>query len=706
MRVHELAKELGVGSKQLVAELQEHGVSVKSHMSSVDEVAIKFARDLHGGKPVEEKGPEEKEAQPDLEPQGDQPPEPPSVETQEGPVEAAVETAAPEAPAPAPQPEEPAAAQPAGEKVLKVRGGMVVRELAEMIGIRPNQLISELMQMNVFASINQRIELHLIRSIAEKHGFAFEHEKRAGEHKAPVAAVSEITEREPEDREEDMLPRAPVVTFLGHVDHGKTSLMDKIRNTSIVEGEHGGITQHIGAYTVDVNGRSITFLDTPGHAAFTAMRARGANLTDLAVIVIAADDGIMPQTREAIMHAKAAGVSMMIAINKTDLPAANVDRVKQQLQEDGMTPEDWGGELICCTVSAQTGNGIDHLLEMILLQAEIMELKANPKRRAAGFVVEGRLEQGMGPVANLLISRGTLKIGDPILCGRHYGRVKALINDHSVKLKSAGPATPVQCLGLSGVPEAGARFQACKSEKWARARAQDASQTEDRETLTVSRKASLDSLFAQMQDDDKVKLSVIVKADTQGSVEAIAHSLENIRSDKVTLNIILSGTGNVTTNDVMLASASNAIVLGFQIAKESGVDPAAKHEGVEVRLHHVIYELIDSVRDAMTGLLSPEIREDVIGHAEVRQVYSIGKIGKIAGCMVVDGTLRAKARVRVKRGAEILFEGAVASLKHFQDDVAEVREAQECGIKLQKFSDFAEGDILEFYELREVEQSL
>jgi len=713
MRIHELAKQLDIGSKELVAKLQELGVPVKSHMSSVDEMAIELLRSKSTDKPLGGKSLKDKEPEKDAGSTEKRAPEK-STATPKAKAAAVPEKktpppppVTPKPPVPVPPPrEEPAPVKENATKEIKVRGGMMVRELAEMMGIRPNKLIADLMHMNVFATINQRIEMNIIKGVAEKNGFTVEHEKRAVEHKAPVAADSEDTEREPEDNDEDLLPRAPVVTFLGHVDHGKTSLLDNIRNTSIAIGEHGGITQHIGAYTVDTEGRSITFLDTPGHAAFTAMRARGANLTDLAVIVIAADDGIMPQTREAIMHAKAAEVSMLIAINKVDLPAANIDRVKQQLQEEGLTPEDWGGVLICCQVSAQTGEGINHLLEMILLQAEIMELKANPNRRAEAFVIEGRLEQGMGPVANLLISRGTLKVGDQILCGRYHGRVKALINDHGVKVKSAGPSTPVQCLGLSGVPEAGAVFHACKSEKWARATAQTVAQRENDKNLTVTRKASLDSLFAQMQTEDKVKLNVIVKADTQGSVEAIAHSLKGIKSDKVSLEIILSGTGNVTTNDVMLASASNAVILGFHIARESGVDAAAKHEGVETWLYHVIYELIDNVKAAMVGLLAPEIRKEVIGHAAVRQVYSLGKIGQVAGSLVTDGVLRAKARVRVKRGNETLFEGTVASLKHFQDDVAEVREAQECGVRLQKFADFAEGDILEFYELREIEQSL
>jgi len=362
--------------------------------------------------------------------------------------------------------------------------------------------------------------------------------------------------------------------------------------------------------------------------------------------------------------------------------------------------------LICSEVSAQTGDGIDHLLEMILLKSEVLELKANPKRRARGFVIEGRMEPGMGPVADLLVKTGTLKLGDPVLCGRHWGRVKALMNDQGVKVKSVGPATPVRCLGLSGVPDAGAEFRACHSDRWARSQAEDVAGQSDRDSLTVKRKASLDSLFEQLETEEKLELKVVLKADTQGSLEAITHALEEIRSDKVSLGFVLTGTGNISGNDVMLASASNAVILGFHVGKEAGVDTTAKHEGVEIRLHQVIYELIDQVREAMTGMLAPVVEEDVIGRAQVKQVFPIGKVGIVAGCLVVSGTIRAGSRIRVKRGDETLYEGSIVQLKHFQDDVGEVRESQECGIRIDRFGDYKEGDILECYELKEVEQTL
>ena len=697
MRVHELAKELGISSKDCIARLHELDVDVKNHMSSVDAAAVELLTESASEAGAEEAAPEETPAAAAT-PSPEPPPEEPPPEAAK-PVPPAEETAEGSAP-----PQTKGEVVVAG-KVLRVRGAVVVKELAEALDVRPNQLITELMGMNVLASITQRVDVNVARKVAAKHGFELEHEKRTAEYK-PASRKGLVEEEEAEDSPEDLVPRAPVVTFLGHVDHGKTSLLDKIRDAAVVDGEYGGITQHIGAYTVDVGGRPITFLDTPGHAAFTAMRARGANLTDIAVIVIAVDDGIMPQTREAIMHAKAAGVALVVAINKMDLPTANPDRVKQQLQAEELAPEDWGGETICCEVSAQTGAGIDHLLEMLLLQADVLELSANPERRAAGFVIEAQLEPGMGPTANLLVTRGTLHIGDAVICGPHWGKVRALINDHGVKVKTAGPSMPVKCLGLSGVPEAGAEFRVITNEKAAKATAQSRSASLKDESLGAPRKASLDSLFQQMEDTQKIELRVILKADTQGSIEAITHSLHEIKSDKVSLKIILGSTGNVTVNDVMLASASDAVVLGFHVAKEPGIDAACRREGVEVRLHNVIYELLDQVREAMTGLLSPEILETVKAQAEIKQVFSMGKTSKVAGCIMTSGTAALSHRVRVKRDDEVLYEGRIGSLKHFQDDVSEIREGQECGIRLDSYSGFEPGDILEFYVLDEVQQTL
>lgn len=710
MRVHELAKALGLSSKDILAKLHELGVDAKGHMSGLDETAVALIREGFGGgttEPASDNAAATAEATaPTAAPETVAAPEPtPPTQQKMSP-----STPVPEPPVETEKVEEPRKTGKqlaAGvDKVIRVSGHVVVKELAETLGLRPNQLISELMGMNVLASINQRVEIGVAQKIAEKHGYRLEQIKKATDHKPVVGKRSTFEEPEPDDKPEDLHTRAPVVTFLGHVDHGKTSLLDRIRNAAVAAGEDGGITQHIGAYTIDAGGRSITFLDTPGHAAFTAMRARGANLTDIAVIVIAADDSIMPQTREAIQHAQAAQVALIIAINKTDLPTANPTRVMQDLQSMDLAPEDWGGETICVQVSAETGDGIDHLLEMILLQADLLELKANPERRASGYVIEAQMEPGMGPTAHLLIKRGTLKIGDAVVCGSHSGNVRALINDHGLKVKSAGPSTPVKCLGLSGVPEAGAEFRVFTTDRLARSVAEEAQQRDKAELLTAPKKASLESIFDQLEQEQQIELKAIVKADTQGSVEAICHALQDIRSDKVSLNIILSGTGNITVNDIMLASASNAIILGFHVATESGVNPAAKHEGVEIKLYSVIYELIDHVRDAMTGLLAPEIREKVVGHARVQKMFSLGKTGRIAGCIVVDGKVTRSHKVRVKRGDDLLYEGAVATLKRFQDDATEVRETQECGIRLDRDIDYDENDILEFYEVTEVKQSL
>ena len=749
MRVHELATELGVGSKDLLAKLHALGLETQSHMSALDVTTVELMREEFNPKPIvsipeadelenlifeeEERRRKDRPArrsEEEIEEKIEKIVAKPKATKREIPgqgaaraPEAKKEEPAAKAPvkeapkAPPPPQEEPKKPEPAksvpvrepppvvNEKLLHIKGPIVVRELAEMLGLKPNHLVAELMGMNILASIAQRVDVNVAKTVAERHGFTLDHGKRDHEHK-PVQQKKAPVETD-ESRAGELQARPPVVTFLGHVDHGKTSLLDKIRDTAVARGEHGGITQHIGAYTKEVGGRSITFLDTPGHAAFTAMRARGANLTDIAVIIVAADDGVMPQTKEAIQHAKAANVAIMVAINKIDMSAANPERVKQQLQAEDLAPEDWGGSTIVCPVSAVTGEGIDHFLEMIALQAEMLELKANPKCRAKGYVIEARLEQGMGPTANLLVTEGTLKIGDPILCGPHWGRVRALINDHGVKVKSATPSMPVKCLGLAGVPEAGAEFKVCADEKEARDQANAAAQQlRASQAVPASRKVSLADLFKDIDATKRIELRIILKTDVQGSIEAITHALREIKTDKVSLNILFSATGNITTNDVMLASASNAVILGFHVAKEPGVDLACRREGVEIQLHNIIYELIDQVRAAMAGLLSPELREKVVGRAEIRQVFPIGKTGNVAGCMVVSGSVRPRYKVRVKRGEEVLFQGAIASLKRFKDSVAEVRDGQDCGIRIENFADILTGDILEFYEIEAIKQTL
>ena len=596
-----------------------------------------------------------------------------------------------------------------GDTTITLRGPVLVRELAEMMNVRPNKLIADLMQHNQLISINQRVDLDMAGKIAERYGYkvTLERVKRSSERKPAIKRLDEEDDI-PEDKPEDMKPRPPVVTVLGHVYHGKTSLLDYIRKSKVAAGEAGGITQHIGAYSVDVNGRTITFLDTPGHAAFSAMRARGAKLTDIAVIVIAADDGIMPQTREVIKDCRQANVQIMVAINKCDLPAAKPDRVRQQLQGEGLTPEEWGGDVVCCEVSAHTGQGMDNLLEMILLQADVLELQANPNRRADGYVIEAQMELGRGPTATLLVASGTLKQGDVVLIDEHYGRLRGLVDDRGRKVSSVGPAQAVRVMGLSGVPEAGAEFRVMTNEKRAKELAEKfAMERKAAELQEVKKSIDLDSIFDKMKETDKKTLSVIVKADTQGTVEAICDTLRDIRSEKITLEILASSIGNITANDVQRAAAGNAMIVGFQVSAESGVAPLATHDGVRISTFRIIYELFDFVKQSMLDKLDPEYREVVRGHAQIRQIFEIGKKGKVAGCQLLDGIIRVKdAKVRIKRNRDIIWDGRISSLRHFQDEVAEVKDLQECGIFFDGFEDFQEGDIVECYAMEEMERTL
>lgn len=601
----------------------------------------------------------------------------------------------------------PSPQETAPDRVILLRGAVMVKELAEQLGLRPNRLIADLMQLNILASINQRVEIEVAQKIADKYGYKIEIErqKRSNERK-PVLRSDDADDAIPEDKPEELMMRPPVVTFLGHVDHGKTSLMDRIRNTRVASGEAGGITQHIGAYTVEVNGRKITFLDTPGHAAFSAMRARGASLTDIAVIIIAADDGIMPQTREVIKQAQQAGVQILIALNKCDLPTAKPDRVRQMLQGEGLTPEEWGGDVICTEVSAITGAGIDHLLEMILLQADVLELMANPSRRANGYVIEAQLEQGLGPTATLLVSGGTLSVGDIILCGEHFGRIRGLIDDRGRRVKSAGPATAVKCMGLSGVPEAGVEFRVMLNEKRARNLAERLSEERKQTELVSSKATSLDALMSQMKESQKRELAVIVKADTQGSAEAIVEALKDIKSEKVTMNVVTSAIGNISATDINKAGAGKALVLGFNVACETGVQQQARHDGVRVSTFRIIYELLDFVKQRMLDLLPPEFKEAIRGHAEIKAAFDIGKTGRIAGSQMLDGVLRADARYRIFRKKEKIWDGKLSALKHFQNEVSEVNGSQECGIFFNGFEDFQVGDTIECYVLEELPRTL
>jgi translation initiation factor IF-2 len=591
------------------------------------------------------------------------------------------------------------------EKIVHIKPPIIVRELAQQIGLKPFQLIHDLMDMNIFAAINHTIEPDIAAAICKKHGYTFEVEKRekgGGVHTRPVV----VAEPPPpvNQTKEELKPRAPIVTFMGHVDHGKTSLMDSIRKSRVAAGEAGGITQHIGAYSVVYKGQSITFIDTPGHEAFTAMRARGAKVTDVVVLVVAADDGIMPQTNEAINHARAAKVPMIVAINKVDLLSANVDRVKTQLQEKGLTPEDWGGETICVPVSATKGTGIDKLLEMILLQAEIMELKASPTAPARATVIEAQIEAGRGPTATLIVQMGTLKVGQPFICGSFWGKVKSLINDLGENVKEAGPATPVKVLGFTGLPNAGDELTAMESEKSVRTLSEERLVDLRNQKLAMPQRATLESLFDSMGDGRK-SLLLILKCDVQGSAEALAASLNQIESKKIELELIHIGVGPITESDVLLATASNAVIVGFNVKVENQAASAAKREGVQIKLYSIIYELIDQVKEAMVGMLDPEVRESIVGHAEVRQVFELSK-GTVAGCFVTDGRIVRTGRARVLRRRQPIYDGGVATLRRFQDDAKEVRAGVECGIKLGDFTEYEVGDIIECYNLEKVPQQL
>src|SRR5437899_2346080 len=618
-------------------------------------------------------------------------PEPPQpTTTTDG--AAAVETAAPEAEAPA-------------QNVIHIKPPIIVKQLAAELGLKPHQLIAELMNYNIFANINQTIEPDIASKIAENHGFVLEKERR--EKGGGVHKVEQVVVAPPPpiiEKKEELKPRAPIITFMGHVDHGKTTLMDAIRKTRVAAGEAGGITQHIGAYSVSHNGATLTFIDTPGHAAFTAMRARGANVTDIVVLVVAADDGLMPQTIEAINHAKAAPRGkIMVAINKIDLPSANIDRVKKQLQERGLSPEDWGGETIVCPVSATKGTGIDHLLEMIALQAEVMELKASPTATPRGTVIEAQVEAGRGPTATVIVQMGTLKIGDPFICGDYSGKVKSLLDDRGKPVKEAVPSMPAKVLGFTGLPNAGDELLVMDSERSAKTLSEERVVAKRSDKLTIPKRATLESLLEAA--GGKKVLRIVLKCDAQGSLEALVGALKQIESKKVDLEIIHSAVGPISESDILLASASNAVVVGFNVKVENMAVSAAKSEGVQVKLYSIIYELLDQMKEAMAGLLEPEHRETVIGHAEVKQVFHLTR-GIVAGCLVTDGRIARVARARVLRKRQPVYDGGLSTLRRFQDDVKEVRSGLECGIKLGDFSEYQVGDVIECYQLEQIAQKL
>ncbi len=619
-------------------------------------------------------------------------------------------------PLPGSQPARPAAPQqpkfslPADAKVITIKPPIVVRALAEALKQKPFSIIAELMKLKVMATVNQSIDEKIAAQVCAHYGYKLEAEKRAkGE--GIVHQSEKKVELDVDDKPEDLKPRPPVVTIMGHVDHGKTSLLDVIRKANVVAGEAGGITQHIGAYTISVPHperktelAQITFLDTPGHAAFSSMRARGANVTDLVVLVVAANDGVMPQTLEALAHAKAAKVPILVAVNKCDHPNANPLKVRQQLQEKGLVPDDWGGDTIYVECSALTKQGIDKLLEMILLQADLLELKANPDRNAKGNVIESGVSPG-GPTATVLVRKGTLHLGDVVICGEFYGKVRALINEEGQRLKEAGPSVAVSVLGLNGVPEAGWEFSSVDDEKAARALAEERAMEAKSQDLENRSKVTLENLFASLEAAASKVLRVVVKADTQGSVEAIVEALKKIESDKVSLEVLHSDVGTVTENDVALASASKAVILGFHTRLDSTAAEKAKHANVQVKLYAIIYELIDQVKDSMAGLLDPDLKDTVVGSAEVRQVFELSKGAPVAGCSVTAGRV-ARGKVRVRRRKDIIYEGVTQSLRRFQDEVNEVRAGMECGIRIEGFGEFQVGDVIECYAIEKVAAKL
>ena len=591
-------------------------------------------------------------------------------------------------------------------KVIHIKPPIQIKLLAAQMDIPAFKVIKDLMGMQIFANINQSVEPEIAAKLCELYGFVFEREKRVsggGVHKEEKVVVEPPKPLEEKAGETKL--RGPIITFMGHVDHGKTSLLDAIRRAKVASGEAGGITQRIGAYSIDWKGHPITFIDTPGHAAFSAMRARGANVTDIVVLVVAADDGLMPQTLEALSHAQAAKVTIMVAINKCDLKTANTDRVKQQLQDKGLVPEEWGGDTVVCEVSAATGKGIDQLLEMMSLQAEVLELKANPDQPARASVIEAQVEAGRGPTATVIVNTGTLRVGDAFICGCYWGKIKQLINEDGIPFKAAGPAMPAKVLGLSGLPNAGDELVVMENERSARQLSETRLDALRKEKLAAPQRATLENLFANLEADQKKTLQIVLKADMQGSLEAIIGMLSDIPQEKIDLKVILGAVGPITESDVLLASASDAIIIGFGVKVENSANTAARKEGVQIKLFSIIYELADQMRDAMTGLLDPEVREAVIGHAEVKQLFDLSR-GMVAGSLVTDGRISRTARARVLRRRQPVYDGGLSTLRRFTEDVKEVRAGLECGIRLGDFSEYEVGDIIECYTLEKVAQTL
>lgn len=680
IRVYELAKELNVSSKDLINLLmEEFGVEVKNHMSVIEDEDATLIKELLGDN-SESEGKKslvdeyEEELAESLN-KGVRKKKKTKKELEQEEVERNAEAAC---------------------GVIEIGETITVKELCEKLGKPTNDVIKNLIFLGVMAGVNQEIDFSTAEKLCEKYEVLVE--------KKEAETELEEFEEEVDVVEENLVKRPPIVTIMGHVDHGKTSLLDAIRKAKVTASEAGGITQHIGAYTVSLNGEKITFLDTPGHEAFTAMRARGAQVTDIVILVVAADDGIMPQTKEAINHCKAADVPMIVAINKIDRPGANVDRVKQELTEHGLVSEDWGGDTICVPVSAKTGENLESLLEMVLLTAEMQELQADPNRKAKGTVIEAKLDKGRGAVASLLIQNGTLNVGDSILVGSTYGRIRAMFDDRGKKIKSAGPSIPVEILGLSEVPAAGDRFIVCKDEKTARNMADLRKQKIKADSHQASNRVSLEDLYSQIQEGKVKELAIVVKADVQGSVEAIRQSLEKLSTDDVKVRVIHGAVGAITETDVTLAAASNALIIGFNVRPDGNATAQSEKESIEIKTYRIIYDAIEDVKSAMIGMLEPEYKEVVNGKAEVRMTYKISNVGTIAGCYVIDGKIVRNSEVRVIRDGIVIFESTLASLKRFKDDAKEVAKGYECGLSIEKFNDLKEGDIIESFTMEAIKR--
>lgn len=768
IRVHELAKELGMPSKEMVKILLELGLNVKNHMSTLEESqvswvkkqvqsekeqtaktpapgeadkkragqrlqttlqrrnlenthqisprddrkkkAVKSSETGKGNRTVEHLGkPGHGQKAPiasqrkDLYEGGDRPVRAERGKTKSKKVNKAVDGQKPLVKKDYGRPQKKSKHKrkkeeslPRAPEVIAIDGSITVRDLAERLYRNPAEILKNLMELGTMASINQTVDFETAEIIASLYDVRVER-LISEEEKMLVEVI---------DDEESLRPRPPVVTVMGHVDHGKTSLLDKIRKSNVASGEAGGITQHIGAYQVDVNGNKITFIDTPGHEAFTAMRARGANLTDIVILVVAADDGVMPQTIEAINHIKAADVPFLVAINKIDKPDANPERVMRQLTEYNIVSEEWGGDTIFVPVSAKTGEGIDNLLEMVLLVAEMNEISANPDRPAEGVVIEGKLDKGRGAVATVLVQKGTLKIGDFLICGVNWCKVRAMIDHRGRRVEEAYPSMPVEIMGWADVPEAGGKVQVCDEKVAKEITSIRLNEKKAEEQKKQNSRISLDDFFKQMQDAGVKELNLIIKGDVQGSVEALAQSLLNLSTGEVKVNVIHSGVGAISETDVMLASASNAIIIGFNVRPDSKARKEAERENIDVRLYRVIYEAIDDVKKAMAGLLEPEYREKYLGRAEVRAIFKVPNVGTVAGSYVIDGKIQRNASIRVLRDGVIIYEGQIMSLKRFKDDVREVMENYECGIAIRDFNDIKEGDIIESYYIEEVPREL